>query len=472
MLFCASSLLAQPWPDAVERALTLAGDNRSVLERVLVQTRAHDDPLRFRAACFLIANMEDHGYSEIGVIDADGKEVPFDALEYSTLDAAKQAWRALEEEHGPLRFGRVRFHSDLQTITADFLIENIDQAFRAWKSLSWARHVQFEAFCENVLPYRASNEPLEPWRTTCQERLATMPSSEADGDRGFESVGDRIAAAASEWVGFSDLYYLHPTDQGLSQLLASGEGRCEDISNVVTYALRASAICAAADYTPYWADFSNNHAWTVVLDGEGRGSIDLFHRAAKVYRKTYSLQSDSLAFAHTPDEPIPAWLSAKTYRDVTSQYYDTIDVGLRLESPTKQRFAYLCVFNLGEWKPIHWSRAGEGRALFTEMNGGVLYLPGEFTGDGIEPLGRPFVLEANGHCRFLEPRFDEPVADAAARAAVRPDGRSDVYLWRNGRWTPWVGRDVPSNALWWRVRRGSRREERPFTLEASGVRSW
>ncbi|MEQ8767573.1 MAG: transglutaminase domain-containing protein, partial [Planctomycetota bacterium] len=411
------------WPDGVDRALALAGSNRPELERVLAECRRHADPRRLEAACFLISHMEEHGYSEIGVVDENGSEVAFDALAFESLEAARAHWRSLEEEHGPLRFRRVRFHADLEVISADLLLAGIEDAFRAWEEIPESERCNFEVFLEHVLPYRASNEPLEPWREICRERVAGRARSED---------GARIVEAAQHWIGFSDLYYLHPTDQGLGSMLESGVGRCEDMSILATYAVRSTGRPAAADYTPYWADFDNNHAWTVALDRQGRGHIDLFHRAAKVYRKTYSLQPENLAFRAGPDEVIPAWLSGRAYRDVTSDYYETIDVGLALEHPRSQSalHAYLCVFNVGQWKPIHWSEVKNGHARFNEMTGDVLYLPATFDEEGIHPAGRPFILEANGHCRFLEPDPVDRVSPDLQKAYIEERaGRRRARVW-------------------------------------------
>ena len=68
---------------------------------------------------------------------------------------------ALSRRFGHLRPQKVQ---DVKIVTAGFLIQNIDSAFVQWKEGPWARHLDFEDFCEYLLPYRISNEPLEYWR--------------------------------------------------------------------------------------------------------------------------------------------------------------------------------------------------------------------------------------------------------------------------------------------------------------------
>ena len=70
-------------------------------------------------------------------------------------------------DKGEIRYdaaGRTEVIPDVSVITADYLISNIDLAFYAWKEYPWCRNLSFEEFCEEILPYRMRNEPLENWR--------------------------------------------------------------------------------------------------------------------------------------------------------------------------------------------------------------------------------------------------------------------------------------------------------------------
>lgn len=59
---------------------------------------------------------------------------------------------------------------DVQTITADYLIHNIDHAFKKWEECSWNKNLSFEDFCEFLLPYRIGDEPLEEWRNKYEKK--------------------------------------------------------------------------------------------------------------------------------------------------------------------------------------------------------------------------------------------------------------------------------------------------------------
>ncbi|MHC4825647.1 MAG: hypothetical protein ACYTEY_03715, partial [Planctomycetota bacterium] len=435
------AVTAAMWPPEVEEALTKAGKNHAELERVLGHYEQLGDPLKLEAAEFLIANMDGHGYVVHGFFDEQGNEIDFDALDYASYKEALAAFDALEAEHGSLDYEKKRFESDLETITAEFLIENIDLAFQAWREKPWASQITFEAFCEYILPYRGSNEPIDAWRPACMKRLAHLTSELTDPED-LQAAGRAVQREASRWVGFSELYYLHPTDQGFTEMLDARLGRCEDISNMLSYAFRANAVMSATDYTPFWADRDNNHAWEVLLDSAGRGRAGLSHRAAKIYRKTFSIQRDSLGAVKTEDEEVPRWLARRNYRDVTSQYMETSDVTvpLTVDRPDGARFAYLCVFNGGEWQAIHWSRIEGDHAVFTDMGRRIAYLPAYYVDEELVPAAAPFILAEDGTVRILDGSPGGTIdigiaADNQKAIRFKPGVASELFMWENG-WKP------------------------------------
>ena len=66
---------------------------------------------------------------------------------------------------------------DARTLTADYLIRNIDEAFAVWDR-PWNRHLSFNEFCEWILPYRVSGEVPEEWRTLYRERFEPLLQSD------------------------------------------------------------------------------------------------------------------------------------------------------------------------------------------------------------------------------------------------------------------------------------------------------
>ena len=141
----------------VNHTLSMAGLNKSELEKVLVHYQ--NDELKYRAACFLIANMDVHfSYASDG-IDAYYHEM--DSVFSNTVQADsiyKNAYYHASTKNGNL-LASSSIKWDCQELTADLLIKQIDGAFDMWKK-PWNKNLSFSLFCEYVLPYRILNEPV------------------------------------------------------------------------------------------------------------------------------------------------------------------------------------------------------------------------------------------------------------------------------------------------------------------------
>lgn len=65
---------------------------------------------------------------------------------------------------------RIKIVRDIEVMTSDYLIENIESAFKVWNRRGVAKHYSFDDFCSYVLPYRVAHEPLSHWRRTALQR--------------------------------------------------------------------------------------------------------------------------------------------------------------------------------------------------------------------------------------------------------------------------------------------------------------
>lgn len=483
---------AHPWAPELVRAMERAGQNRAQLQRVLDHFKDDQEPLKWRAAAFLITNMHEHGYIEYAFFDAHGNEIAYDALNYKNYGEALAAKDALEAEHGSINYAKKAFHADLETITADFLIENIDAAFTAWRSNPWAKDISFEIFCEYILPYRCTNEPLESWRPAVMERVSDVAAT-IDNPTDMASAYAAVQRRSESWIRFDELYYLHPTDQGYAEMCRTKAGRCEDMTTLYGYAFMAAALLSASDYTPWWAHRDNNHAWTVCLDTDGRGRHPDGAPAAKVYRKTFARQPQSLGAVRLEHESVPAWLGRSHYIDVTDQYKPTTDVTIQLLNPPVEnaRFAYVCVFNGGEWRPIQWSWIKDNSATFAKLGRNLVYLPAYYRDEAVIPAAPPFILTDDG--TTIDLNGGDATAALVIRTSKSPDepghpqrivaaGHYELSYWSSG-WqrahsfavsdeTGPVTVDLPAGRLYWLTQTGSRRLERIFTITEGDARQW
>ena len=143
-----------------EQALQQAGDNRAEMEKVLAHFKDDPDPLKYRAAKFLIENMPYNFTYEGAAVEA------YDSAYLQMADEPlPERNRLFKERTDSIRFSDKRFAVDIQTVKADYLIHAIDEACDAWRSTTWQDDYDEELFFNYVLPYRILNEPLSDWRS-------------------------------------------------------------------------------------------------------------------------------------------------------------------------------------------------------------------------------------------------------------------------------------------------------------------
>ena len=172
MVFVTANSYAQ-YPDAVEQNLKKAGNNRNELEKAIVYCQKSKDPLKLKSIYFLIANMDIHYSSDYYWENKDKQIVPYNELAYPDFDQAAKAFENIKSQNAGLQPKKV-IYQDLETIKGDFLIKNIDKAFESWKKSSH-KNSSFETFCEYILPYRISAEPLQDWRETYATKFNWIP---------------------------------------------------------------------------------------------------------------------------------------------------------------------------------------------------------------------------------------------------------------------------------------------------------
>lgn len=503
------SCSAPKYPDNVEKVLELAGENRTELEKTLQHFKSDKDSLKYKAACFLIGNMgRKHSYVTFDLVDSTNAVIPFNVLGFENYSELLDAWDSLENNKGNIHFKRNKFIQDHEVIKAEFLIKNIDLAFEAWQ-FPWAKHLSFDQFCEFILPYRSTNEPLEEWRPYFLEEYAWLKDSMKNSDDPILAC-NLINNNIRSWFHFDERYYEHPTDQGLSELLDKKMGRCEDMTNLAIFAMRSCGVSVMSDYTPYWANTGNNHAWNALLDKNGKTIIFMGGEAnpmeyklrsvkAKVFRKTFSKQAESIMEIKKDWVKVPKYLNSATQIDVTKEYGPVADVSLTLvkEKPDSTEFAYICVFNSGKWKAIYWGQILENnKVVFKDMGLGIAYLPAYYKNGKIVPAGPAFLLNENGEVEELIASENKDLSYTFGLTTKRTSGLTtdnigkgnltneivyELFYWDN-KWqlikeaivenNVFVSEGIPENALLWFKKKDGREEERIFTIDADGKQLW
>lgn len=485
-------------PLEVEAVLKKAGKNRNELEKVITYCKKTGDPLKLKAAYFLIANMDIHYSMDYYWEDALGKRVPFSELNYPNLNAAIAAFEKVKAANPSIRPHPFK-SEDIATIKADFLIQNIDIAFEEWKSNINYKNIPFSDFCEYVLPYRVSVEPLQPWRTAYNRNFSWI-SGKYKSD-GLATALSFISADLRSWFAntFSWGQGKEPLPRlGAQQLLFRKKGPCEDIADLVLFSLRSQGIPSEINYIPYWATSTASHFMNTVFDGKmhpiafdaiGIPPVNnlLSREPSKVVRLTYSRQTGTIADEEKLNNIPDGFMRTVDYIDVTDKFWTTGDVSCKLFPETIQpKHAYVCVFNGLGWRPTWWGSINNNNVTFKNMAKGAVFLPTYYLNGKVKPAGYP-VAEGYHHEQVLAPDLlhKQPVIikETDKYLALQSSKKYRLYYWDNA-WKM-VGiqiagvnmhqllfANVPRNALLLLLPEYSQKKERPFMVLDDGKIMW
>lgn len=419
----------------VSLALDIAGDNRSELKAVLDHYSAPQDSLKRRAAEYLIGNMAgkytvtspaleayEELLPEIARVPADeGLNSPRIGLLFEEF--LKKDSRTVDT--------RLRKQSDLETLSADYLIRVIEASFDTWYRTPWHSYYTFEQFCEYILPYRSMTEYLSDWKTDARRNIRWWTPE-------MDTVCDpvRLCHLLDRRI---DLTFNHGMDrygvpQSYPNLLRSHWGNCIDEANYALFQMRGNGVPVAIDFVPQWASLHDKHYWNVVIDTAGRardfqvgfglfpGKVQLREKVAKIYRRTFAIQREGIVYKRLGKESIPPVFRSCDLRDVTAQYgIPVADVSVAVEDvPGDTKIAYLCVSALRGWEPVAYAEIKGGKAVFRDvatgvirneayntrerdMGQGIVLLPAYCQQGNMIPAGEPFILAHDGSVHPFAP---------------------------------------------------------------------
>ncbi|MDR1341507.1 MAG: hypothetical protein LBK58_15870 [Prevotellaceae bacterium] len=389
----------------MEAVLEQAGKNRRELEKVLKHySQDSADSLKWRAAEFLIVNMP-------------GKHSAYYDAPWNDVAAMSLRWTSSSDKQKMLDTYKISepvVQEDITCMTAEYLINNIELAFKVWQERPWGKHIPFDAFCEEILPYRVGVEPLENWR---EKALA--------GFADLDSVLNKPATTSVEACRIvNSLLPRFRIDNdfpsmNFSQLMASTRGSCDNMATLAVFSMRALGIPVTFDFTPRWINMSSGHSWNAVRDSTGNhisfmgternpyeqhpGTFRNIYRKGKVYRKTFAIQQN----IQTGDSNIPPLLEKyKNIKDVSAEYAgctDTITIPLKYPPVTPTGYVYLAIEQNRQFYHIAWTEDSGEACRFTSVGRDAIYFPVYYANNRQTPAGDPFLLDNDGNMTILSP---------------------------------------------------------------------
>ena len=432
-------LVACRQESSLERALAASGENRKELELVLDYFRG--DSLKYKAACFLIENMPGAFAVDEEIVaacrpfyqmyDSLSHTYDYDSLSiYDQYPKGKDWGRQIDSLWNAYSsYNNEKLKKDMcidiKTIKASRLITEIEQAFRVWKENVYTRNYSFESFCDYILPYRQENGLLvnsarqvfysrhhgqffvNPGKNMIEEADSLLRLYSYIGHSGFHATGIPI------W----DVTTLEKLRHGL----------CTHKCWHNTLLFSSLGIAVATDIVPAWANRGSSHSWSVLIE---EGDIHPFNpfweqdlwqykrlynnmdyhkywgrfRLPKVFRKTYRYYMEGPLADGVPAKDIPEAFRSLRKKDVSHEYFDTVNVRIKLRKvPSGTKYAYLCVWNYNNWKPVHWGKITEDVALFSGMGKDIVYLPMYCMDGEMVVAADPVLVQKDGKVRILHP---------------------------------------------------------------------
>jgi transglutaminase-like putative cysteine protease/predicted esterase len=152
--------------------------------------------------------------------------------------------------------------ADVQSLRADFLLENVGLAYKARQQVPWGRQIPEEIFLNHVLPYANVDEARHPWR---RELFALCLPLVKDCKTPAE------AAQRLNKTLFQKLQVRYSTDrkkphQSPKESIAGGTASCTGLSILLSDGCRSVAVPARLVGTPLWANKRGNHTWVEIWD--------------------------------------------------------------------------------------------------------------------------------------------------------------------------------------------------------------
>lgn len=496
LLFCSLGIYAQH-PAAVEQNLKKAGANRPELEKAIAYCQKTKDPQKLKAIYFLIANMDIHSSADYYWESKEGKKIAYNELDYFDFDQAAKAFETVKTQNPDLK-PKAFISQDLETIKGNFLIDNLEKAFAAWKN-SPVKNISFDDFCEYLLPYRISIEPIQEWRTAYTTKFDWI--AEKIKTDGLETSLNYVKDDAEIW--FTNTWGItggrkEPLPRlGSQQLLLRKQGPCADLADLGVFTLRSLGVPASINIIPFWATSTGGHMTNTFFDTNSKPipfdygmktyNQKLQREPAKVLRMTYSKQPQCLTNYETLANIPKGVLREPNYIDVTQDFWQTTTVKSDLyTNSANPKTVYIATFNGLKWQPFWWGKIKDNHSQWDQIVVGTVILPQYYQGEKMIPAAPPIIVgEKENH--MLNPNLKQlqplTITSVEGYLRIKPNLSYKLYYWNDG-WklidtktatentSSFLYEKVPQNALLLLVGSDTKGLERPFVVNDKGERKW
>ncbi|MFI3294503.1 MAG: transglutaminase-like domain-containing protein [Rikenellaceae bacterium] len=155
--------------------------------------------------------------------------------------------------------------SDKETLTAEFLLEEVAWAYKARETFPWTKALPDSIFFNDVLPYASMDETREPWREMFWELFYPLVKDVTD----IRVAIDTINKMVKDLVGVEYNTKRKRPNQSPRESMEISMASCSGLSIILTDVFRAMGIPSRIAGTPLWVTREGNHNWSEVwIDGQ------------------------------------------------------------------------------------------------------------------------------------------------------------------------------------------------------------
>ncbi len=377
LIFVLISCQNDNYSDKLDRVLQKSTNKEELLKAIRF---FENDSLKKKAVYFLIENMMNKGSVLYTENDKLGNVLNHDWGKHPTYTDALNS----SKKNG-IHIQKDTVFYDINSIKAEFLIQNINDAFETRKK-PWNKNIDFENFLNYVLPYRDRSEELsDNWRNTVLKKYAWNDTLQEENN---VLILKRANDSLKSNFKFNYNYTLSFPYPNFTRMDSLGEGTCPYMTSYTIYNMRGLGIPVTRDYVPYWTNIHHfsNHEWNSMLgtDGKWYGFMGceanppsykpIFH-AAKVFRETFAINDIALHKMYEKRSDIPAEFRRTDIIDVTHEYYPSGNITLTTPpSCINEKALFLAIYNQKRWRVVYWGLTNENQVTFKNMSKDVVYL--------------------------------------------------------------------------------------------------
>ena len=353
-----------------------------------------------KAIEYLCQNRRYH-HGETWGITGSGQQQEFNLLKYPDRESIK---RVLDSLH--LKFNLVKREWDSANISTNFIAQQVNQAIQTQKEVPWGKCITAKQFQEYILPYRIENEQVYDWRLYFKQKYQWVIDS-LKNETDPVNIYPVIEKEVLKWYRYDyRSSYLSP-DQSLDEMLNYKIGECEDFIALYCYILRSLGIACTKDMIT-WGNRNFGHTEIAVIGSDGKFKVlkqQYFaagKKPAKVYRRTFSPQPNTLPGIEKNKQNAPSNLYDRFVIDVTNEYAPAFDVQLTIPQNVKDNVLYACSFNNGRWVAVDWAVLNKNKVIFKNLVPNVVYLPAIYRQNQFYEIQPPFWINNQGQEISLE----------------------------------------------------------------------